>query len=306
MTVFIARRLLQLIPVLWGVATLVFLLIHFIPGDPVDILLGESALPASKEALREQLNLNKPVLQQYFDFWGGLLRLDLGNDLLYQKPVVSLIAERLQATIELTLLSLLVAIAVSIPLGIISAVYKNSFIDYFSTMFSLLGVSMPNFWFGPLLVLLFAVKLGWLPISERTDWSSYILPALTLGLSLSAILTRLVRASLIDVLTQDYVRTAHAKGLLPRVVFFKHALKNAMIPVITILGLQLGALLSGSIITETIFDWPGLGELMYYAIQQRNYPLVQGCVLLVAVGYVFANLIADIMYTVANPRLRLE
>lgn len=306
MIVFLARRFLQLIPVLWGVATLVFFLIHMVPGDPVDIMLGDSALPASRELLREQLNLDKPLMEQYFVYWQGLLQGDLGVSLLSRRPVIDSIVERLPATLELALLSIFVAIVVAIPIGVLSAVLKYSWFDRASIGFSLIGVSMPNFWLGPLLVLLFSIHLGWFPVSERTDLSSYVLPALTLGLSLAAILSRMTRASLLDVLSQDYIQTAKSKGLSDFLVYMKHGLKNGLIPVITILGLQLGSLMAGTVITETIFDWPGIGELLFRGIQSRDYPLVQGCVLVIACAYVFANTLADIAYSIANPRIRLE
>ncbi len=306
MMTFLCRRILQLIPVLWGVATLVFFLLHLVPGDPVDIMLGDSALPASKEILREQLNLNKPLGEQYILYWKGLLKGDLGKSLLSHQPVSQLLWERIPATMELALCSLFLAIIFSIPLGVLMAVFKNSIFDSVATVFSLLFVSMPNFWLGPLLVLFFSFQLGWFPISERTGILSYVLPSITLGLSMAAILSRMTRASFLDVLSQEYITTAHAKGLHPIKVYMKHGLRNGLIPVITILGLQLGSLLAGTIITETIFDWPGVGELLYRGIQSRDYPTVQGCVLFIAFLFVMANTLADIAYTVVNPKIRLE
>lgn len=306
MMVFAVKRLLQLIPVLWGVGTLVFFLLHFVPGDPVDIMLGDSALPASKDALREQLGLNAPLGTQYLRFWQGVVRGDLGVSILSQRPVTELIGERLPATFELAGLAILVAISVAVPLGVAAAVWKRTLFDRVAIIVSLLGVSLPTFWLGPLFVLFFSIELGLLPVSERGGWETYILPALTLGISLSAILMRMTRASMLDVLTQDYIQTARAKGIPDLKVYMKHALKNGLIPVITILGLQLGTLMSGAVITETIFDWPGIGELLFRAIQARDYPLVQGCVLTVACVYVFANSAADIAYSIANPQVRLE
>ena len=306
MIVFAGKRLLQLLPVLWGVGTLVFFLLHLVPGDPVDIMLGESALPASKAALREQLGLNVPLARQYRHFWKGAVRGDLGISLSSRRPVGELIRERLPATFELALLAILFAVAIGVPLGVATAVWKNSFFDRAAMVASLLGVSLPTFWLGPLFVFFFSIQLGLFPVSERGGPETYVLPTLTLGLALAAILTRMTRASMLDVLTQDYVRTARAKGLPDVIVYMKHALRNGLIPVITILGLQLGGLMSGAVITETIFDWPGVGELLYRAIQARDYPLVQGCVLVIACIYVFANALADIAYSAVNPQVRLE
>jgi peptide/nickel transport system permease protein len=226
--------------------------------------------------------------------------------LLSKRPVAELIWERLPATLELAFLSVLIALSIALPLGVAAAVRKDSIFDRCAIFISLLGVSLPTFWLGPILVLVFSIGLGIFPVSERTSWDSYVLPSLTLGLALSAVLMRMTRASLLDVLGQDYVQTARAKGLSEFRVQWKHALRNALIPVITILSLQLGALLSGTVITETIFDWPGLGELLYRAIQARDYPLVQGCVLVIASLYVIVNLAADVAYSLVNPQVRLE
>lgn len=306
MITFLTRRFLQLIPVLWGVATIVFFLLHLVPGDPVDIMLGESALSTSKEALRQQLRLDQPLWEQYVHYWRGLIRGDLGTSLLSKRPVAELIQERLPATIQLALLALLLAVSLAIPLGIVSAIHKHHWTDRLIMLFTLVGISMPSFWFGTLLVFVFAVHLNILPVSERSGFDSFILPVATLGISMTAILCRMTRASMLDVLGNDYIQTARAKGLSEFAVLTKHALKNSIVPVITIVGLQLGSLLSGAVITETIFDWPGLGELLYRGIQARDYPLVQGCVLVVACAYVGANTLADIAYSIANPKVRLE
>jgi peptide/nickel transport system permease protein len=303
---FLFRRLLQLVPVLWGVGTLVFFLLHLVPGDPVEIMLGENSLPANRAALRSSLGLDRPLLEQYFHFWGSLFQGDLGVSLISRKPVVSLIAERIPATASLTAAALLWALVIALPLGILAAAFRRSFLDRAVLFYSILGVSLPSFWVGPLLMLLFAVHLGWLPVSEREGLASYVLPSLTLGLSLSAILARMTRAMMVEALSQDYMVTARAKGLGWAAVNLKHALKNAVIPVITLLGMQLGGLLAGAVITETIFDWPGLGELIYRGIQSRDYPLVQGCVLVIATTYVLANTLADIAYTIVNPRMDLS
>jgi peptide/nickel transport system permease protein len=306
MLIFIGKRLLQLIPVLWGVGSLVFLLLHFVPGDPVDIMLGENALPTNKEALRASLHLDQPLHKQYVIFWKSVLQGDLGTSFLSKKPVAGLIAERLPATFSLALCALAWAVILALPLGVLAASFRRSILDKAVLLYSIIGVSMPSFWFGPLLTLFFAVKLGWFPVSEREGIASYVLPSFTLGLGLSAILTRMTRATMAEALTQDYITTAKSKGLSWFTVHMKHALKNALIPVITLLGLQLGGLLAGTVITETIFDWPGLGELVYRAIQSRDFPLVQGTVLVIATTYVLANTLADIAYSLANPRIELK
>jgi peptide/nickel transport system permease protein len=303
---FFLSRLLQTLPVLWGVGTLVFFLLHFVPGDPVEIMIGENALPASKAALRSQLHLDRPLPEQYFLFWRGIARGDLGQSLISRRPVSSLIAERIPSTVTLALAAIGWALLAALPLGILSAAFRDSLFDKAVLLISIVGVAMPGFWLGPLLLLLFSVKLGWLPVGERESLSSYVLPALTLGLSLTCVLIRMTRATMAEVLRQDYITTARAKGLDWPAIYFKHALKNALIPVITILGLQLGGLLAGAVITETIFDWPGLGELVYRAIQSRDFPLVQGCVLVIALSYVGANALADIAYSLANPRIEAE
>jgi peptide/nickel transport system permease protein len=306
MAAFLAKRMLQLIPVTWGVGTLVFLLLHFVPGDPVDIMLGETAQQANREALRAQLNLDKPVAEQYFLFWKGVATGTLGTGFISKRPVGSLIADRFPATFKLTLASLFWALLLALPLGVLSAVFRDSLLDRAVLMVTILGVAMPNFWLGPLLMLLFAVELGWVPVSGPGGLANFVLPSLTLGLGLACVLTRMIRATMAETLRQDYITTARSKGLSNPSVVLKHALKNALIPVITILGLQLGNLLTGTVITETIFDWPGIGELVYRGIQSRDFPVVQGCVLVIAATYVAANTLADVAYTYANPRIELK
>lgn len=303
---YLIKRILWLFPICFGVITLVFLLIHFIPGDPVDLMLGENAKFADKEVLRHQLGLDKPFLSQYLDFLGKITRGDLGRSLHSKQPVLTLILEKYPATIQLMLAAMLIALCISFPLGIFSAIRQYSLIDNLSLIFSLLGISMPNFWLGPLLIILFSLKLGWLPVSGRGGILHLILPALTLGAILSAILTRMIRSSLLEVLGEDYITSARAKGLPGWQVILKHALKNALIPVVSIMGLQIGALLSGSIITEMIFSWPGLGRLTIQAIYTRDYPLVQGCVLIIAISYVLVNLLTDLVYTKIDPRIRYD
>lgn len=303
---YILRRLLLTILVIVGVSTLVFLFIHLIPGDPIQVMLGESAKPTDVEALRRSLGLDRPLSEQYLTFFKGLITGNLGTSIHTGQPILATILSRLPATLELTLSSMCVALLISIPLGVISASKQYSLLDNGSMFFALLGISMPNFWLGPLLILLFSVNLGWLPVSGRGGLLHLILPAITLGTALAAKLTRMTRSSVLEILHEDYITTARSKGLREGFVIFKHALRNALIPVITVIGIQFGALLSGALITETIFAWPGIGRLTITAIQKRDYPLVQGCVLLIAFGYVFANLITDLAYAWADPRIRFE
>lgn len=303
---FIVRRLLLTLPVVFGVVTLTFLLIHLVPGDPIDIMLGEQASVQDKDSLRADLGLDRPLGEQYVVYLKNLTRLDLGRSLLSKRPVTEEFFNRFPATAELTFAAILISLVIGIPLGVFAAIRQYSWADNLISVGGLLGMSMPGFWLGPMLILIFAVHLNWLPVSERGGIEHLILPAFSLGLALSAILMRMTRASMLEVKKEDYIRTAQSKGLSPRVVYFKHALRNALMPIITIVGLQFGALLTGTIITETIFDWPGIGTLFYSAIQQRNYPLVQGCVLFISLTYVFVNLLTDIAYAVANPKVRLS
>jgi peptide/nickel transport system permease protein len=303
---YLARRLLLALPVVTGVATLVFLLVHLIPGDPVEIMLGESALAADRDALREALGLDRPMPEQYGAFLRGLCRADLGTSLQQRRPVAELIREHYPATLQLTLAAMFISLLIALPAGIVSGVRQYSFWDH-STMFvALLGVSMPNFWLGPLLIWVFSIQLGWLPVSGKEGLAHLVLPALTLGTSMAAIVARMTRSSVLEVLRQDYVMTARAKGLSESRIILKHVLRNALLPVVTVVGLQFGALLAGSIITETIFSWPGLGTLMVKAIQTRDYPVVQGCVLVIALSYVLVNLLTDLLYGVIDPRIRYE
>ena len=306
MQTYILRRIFLMIPVIFGVSTLVFLFIHFIPGDPVQVMLGENAKVADVEKLRQGLGLNRPLGEQYLRFLQGLLTGDLGVSIHTGQPILKTIFRRLPATLELTFSSMFVALLLSIPLGVISASKQYSLLDNGSMFFALLGISMPNFWLGPLLIILFAVNLGWLPVSGRGGLDHLILPAITLGTALAAKLTRMTRSSVLEILHEDYITTSRAKGLRETLVIFKHALRNALIPVITVIGIQFGALLSGALITETIFAWPGIGRLTITAIQKRDYPLIQGCVLIIALGYVFANLFTDLAYAWADPRIRFE
>lgn len=303
---FIARRLVLTIPVLLGVATLVFSLIHFIPGDPALAMLGETASPADVAELRARLGLDRPLIAQYGSFLRGVVRGDLGTSMRTSEPVTDTILERMPATFELALAAMLVAIALAVPLGIAAAVWRGTAVDYGATTVSLLGISIPNFWLGPLLALLFAVQLGWFPVSGRGTLAHLVLPAISLGAALAAILARMTRATLLEELREQYVQAARARGVSrPRAVL-RHAFRNSLIPVVTLLGLQFGAVLTGAVITETIFAWPGIGRLLIQSIGFRDYPLVQGCILLIAVTYVGVNLLTDLVYGVIDPRIRYE
>lgn len=303
---FLLKRALGIFPVLWGVSTIVFLLIHLIPGDPVDIILGENALATDRAALRQSLNLDKPLPLQYGLFLKQVAQLDLGKSLYSREPVTAKLLQRFPATLELALAAMALALLISIPLGILSALYQHTPIDNGAVIFSLLGISLPSFWLGPLLIILFSVQLGWLPVSGREGATSLILPAVTLGLALSAILSRMIRSCMLEIIHEDFVRTARAKGLSPLAVTLKHHFRNALIPVITLLGLQFGALLTGAIIVEKVFGWPGMGSAIVEAVERRDYPVIQGGVLLISFSYVLVNLLTDMVYTWIDPRVRYE
>ena len=303
---FLVRRLLLTLPVLLGVATLVFALIHLIPGDPAQAILGETASAEDVAALRETLGLDRPLLEQYGGFLRNAARGDLGTSLRSNAPVAEEITARLPATLELAAAAMLVAIGVSIPLGIIAAVRRGTIVDHAATTVALTGISIPNFWLGPLLALVFAVELGWLPVSGRGTLAHLVLPAISLGAALAAILARMTRASLLEELREPYVQAARARGASNARAVLRHAFRNSLIPVVTIIGLQFGAVLTGAVITETIFAWPGIGRLLIQSIGFRDYPMVQGCILLIAVTYVTVNLITDLLYGVLDPRIRLE
>lgn len=299
-------RLLLALPALWLICTMVFLLVHIVPGDPVEQMLGEGARLEDLTQLRHALGLDLPIGVQYGRYLGGVLRGDLGQSFRFQQPVLRVVLERYPATLELAVVALLVCAAISIPAGVVAAHRRGSSTDRTVSVLTLLGLSVPNFALGPVLILLFSVELGWLPVSGRGGVPHLVLPAITLGAALAAILTRMVRTSMIEELSSDYVRTARAKGLPERVVLFRHAFRNALIPVITILGLQFGTLLAGTIVTETIFSWPGIGRLAVQAIEARDYPLLQGCILVIAVSYVVVNLATDVVYALVDPRVRFE
>jgi ABC-type dipeptide/oligopeptide/nickel transport system permease component len=303
------RRVLLTLPVLWVVVTVVFLLIHLVPGDPIVQMLGEGATSTDIETLRHAYGLDAPLPQQYAHYLTGVAHADLGSSLRLHDTVLHLILQRYPYTLALTISALLLGLALAIPAGILSALHRDRWQDRTAGVVSLVGLSFPNFALGPILILLFSIRLGWLPVSGAgTDVSTFlthlVLPALTLGLGLAAILTRMVRTAMLEELSQDYIRTARAKGLTENRVVYRHALRNALIPILTVVGLQFGSLLAGAIVTETIFSWPGIGRLTLSAISNRDYALVQGCILAVGLTYVAVNLLTDVAYTIANPRMR--
>jgi len=301
---YLGTRLLYTLPVLWLVVSVVFLLIHLVPGDPIQQMLGEGAASADLAAVRHAYGLDVSLGRQYFNYWRGVLRGDLGQSLRFNQNVVTVIAQRYPSTLALTLAALAVAIAISIPAGVRSARRRNRWDDRLLSFISLLGLSFPNFALGPVLILFFAINLGLLPVSGSGTWAHLVLPAITLGGALAAILTRMVRTAMLEELGQDYIRTARAKGLAERTVVYGHALRNAMVPVLTVIGLQFGALLAGAIVTETIFSWPGIGRLTIQAIGNRDYYLVQGCILSIGLTYVAVNFLTDLLYSAVNPRIR--
>ncbi len=333
---YIIKRLLNLLPVLLGITLLVFLFLHLIPGDPATVLLGERATPEQVEALREQLGLNQPLPLQYLTFLNNLLHLDFGTSIISGIPIIDEIKTRFPATFELSLAAMIMAIILGIPAGVLAAVYKNRPADNLTMIGSLLGVSMPVYWLGLLLIYLFAITLNWFPPSGRISieagltfqpitgfylvdailkldinllkdvLSHLILPALTLGTIPLAILARITRSSLLEVLSQDYIRTARAKGIPEHWVIIRHGLKNALLPVVTIIGLQFGTLLGGAILTETIFSWPGIGSWIYEGILARDYPVVQGGVVVVSIIFVLVNLVVDISYALVDPRIKYK
>ena len=304
MSRYLIRRLVLTVPVLAGVATLVFSLIHLVPGDPVQAMLGESASPQDIADLRGRLGLDRPLYVQYGAFVKGVATGNLGASLRTNQPVTSAIGERMPATAELALAAMLIATLVSIPLGIIAAVWSGTRVDHAATTLALIGISIPNFWLGPLLAIVFSVTLGWLPVSGRGSLAHLVLPAITLGAPLAAVLARMTRASVVEELSELYVLAARARGVSRVRAVLGHAFRNSLIPIVTVIGLQCGAVLTGAVITETIFAWPGVGRLLIQSISFRDYPVVQGCILLIAVTYVAMNLLTDLMYGVLDPRIR--
>jgi peptide/nickel transport system permease protein len=303
---YLARRLLLTIPVLLGVATLVFSLIHLIPGDPAQAMLGDGASQEDVAELRGRLGLDRPLIVQYGSFLKGVVRGDLGVSLRNDQPVARQIVQRMPATAELAFAAMAAAVLIALPLGIIAAVWRGTAIDFGAMTLSLVGISIPNFWLGPLLAIIFSVQLGWLPVGGSGTLAHLVLPAITLGAALAAILARMTRASLLEELHEPYVLAARAKGVSRTRAVLRHALRNSLIPIVTILGLQFGVVLTGAIITETIFAWPGIGRLLIQSISFRDYPTVQGCVLLIAVTYVGVNLITDLTYGFLDPRIRVD
>ena len=297
-------RLAYTLPVLWLVVSIVFLLIHIVPGDPVQQMLGEGARPADIVALRHAYGLDQPLGTQYIHYWRGVLHGDLGHSIRLNDSVTHLVLTRYPFTVELTAAALALALLIAIPGGIAAALRRGRPRDHVIGVVSLLGLSFPSFALGPILIVLVSIKLGWLPVSGAGDWKHLVLPAVTMGSALTAILTRMVRTSMLEELGQDYIRTARAKGLPQWIVVYRHALRNAMIPGLTLIGLQLGALLAGAIVTETIISWPGIGRLTVSAISNRDYPLLQGCILAIGLTYVLVNLATDVLYMVVNPRIR--
>ncbi len=302
---FLISRVLTAIAVVFGVVCLVFLLLHLVPGDPVEVMLGESARPADREALQRALGLDQPLHVQFGHYLANLGRFDLGTSLYSKRPVRDLLLERLPATVELGGAAFLVALLLAVPLGVLAAVKKGTAWDFGAMGIALFGVSIPNFWMGPMLILVGALWLGWFPVSGRDGIASLVLPALTLGTALASILARMIRSALLEVLNEDFMRTARGKGLHEWNVIVRHGLRNALLPVITLVGLQLGALLSGAVITETVFSWPGIGSLVVEAIHRRDYPVVQATVLCISASYVVLNVLTDLAYARVDPRVRI-
>ena len=302
---FLISRILTAFAVVFGVVCLVFFLLHLVPGDPVEVMLGESARPADRAALQQALGLDLPLHVQFGRYLANLSQFDLGTSFYSKRPIRDLLLERLPATVELGIAALLVALLLAVPLGILAAAKKETAWDIGAMGVALFGVSIPNFWMGPMLILVGALWLGWFPVSGREGVASLVLPALTLGTALAAILSRMIRSALLEVLNEDFMRTARGKGLAERTVILRHGLRNALLPVITLVGLQLGALLSGAVITETVFSWPGIGSLVVEAIHRRDYPVVQATVLCISVSYVALNVLTDLAYARIDPRVRL-
>jgi peptide/nickel transport system permease protein len=300
------ERFFNLFNVICGVLILTFLLIHLVPGDPVEVMLGESASSADRESLRQELGLNQPIITQFVTYIAKLARGDFGVSIHTKTPIIEMIKTRYPATLKLAFVSLIIGLAIGVPMGVYAALKAGHWQDFVVTIVSVRFSAMPAFWLGPMLMLLFAVWLGWLPVSGMDSPTSIILPAITLGFGLSAILTRMTRTSLLEVLGDDYIRTARAKGLGEKTIIFRHALRAALLPIITIVGLQMGSLLAGTVITETIFSWDGIGRLLVESIEKRDYPITQACVLVVALSYVLVNLLTDILYRIADPRVKFH
>jgi peptide/nickel transport system permease protein len=304
-------RLALTLPVVWLVVSLVFLLIHLVPGDPIEMMLGDGASSADLTALRHQYGLDQTLGQQYIHYWAGIAHGNLGNSIRLHETVLRLIEQRYPYTLALTVAAMLLGLALALPAGVLAAVKRGKWVDQVLSVVSLFGLSVPGIALGPVLILIFSIGLGWLPVSGANaggkaaiDCHYLLLPAVTMGTALAAVLTRMVRTTMLEELGQDYIRTARAKGLSERVVLWRHALPNALVPIVTVLGLQFGALLAGAIVTETIFSWPGLGRLTVSAISNRDYALVQGCLLSIGLTYVLVNFLTDSVFAWINPRMR--
>lgn len=298
------KRFLSIFPVVFGVLLLTFLLVHLVPGDPIEVMLGESANAADRAQLSADLGLDQPLVIQFGHYLNKLVHADLGVSIHSKKPILDLLAERLPATVKLALLALSFAILIGLPLGIVAALNVKKWPDKIANLLSLTISAMPHFWMGPMLMMVFALWLGLLPVSGMDSASAIVLPAVTLGFGLAAILTRMTRASMLEVLHEDFIRTARAKGLSESTVILRHALRAALLPIVTVLGLQLGSLLAGAVITETVFAWDGVGRLLVESIEKRDYPVTQACVLVVALTYVLVNFVTDVLYTKIDPRVR--
>jgi peptide/nickel transport system permease protein len=303
---FLFKRLLTLLPVLLGVITLSFFFIHMIPGDPIEIMLGDSARPSDQAQLRQELGLDQPLLKQYGIYLGNLVRLNFGQSIQSQKPVLSEVLAHLPPSLELGMFSLLVSLVIGIPLGVVAAIRVDRGLDHLLNFFALVGLSAPAFWLAPLLIWFFSLKLNWFPVSERGSFVHLILPSMTLASGLIALFLKMTRASMLETMDEDYMRTAKAKGLGVVTIFFSHGLSNALFPLLTTFGMVLGSLITGTVIVETLFDWPGLGTLLFEAIQNRDYPMVQGCVLLISLMYVTINTLTDISYQYFHPKVKLD
>jgi len=308
MTRYILGRILQLVPVLWLISTIIFVVMHMLPGDPAELMLagaeGGAITPERLAELKREMGLDDPLLVQYLRFLANAAIGDLGNSVRFRLPVAELIADRFGSTLALSLCGLAISVAVGVPLGMIAAMRQNSAADAFTMALSYVGASMPVYWLGLLLILFFSFNLGWFPPAGADDWRSLVLPSTTIGLVAAGLIARLVRSSMIEVLREDYIRTGHAKGLSAATVLWRHGLKNAMIPVITMIGLQFGGMLAGAVVTETVFSRPGVGRLVVNAILAKDYPLVQGCVIFLAFVYLAVNLVVDIAYAWLDPRIR--
>lgn len=303
---YLVRRLLMIVPVMFGVTLLVFLMMHITPADPALLMLGERATQAELDSLRKQMGLDKPLLVQYGTFLGKALQGDLGRSIRSNRPVSAELLDRLPHTIRLAMAAMVLASLVGVVVGVLSATRPHSAVDNLSTSTALLGVAMPNFWMGLMLQIIFAVMLGWLPVTGSEGWKAMILPAVTLGTGSTAIILRMTRSAMLEVVGMDYIRTARSKGLAERIVIYRHALRNALVPVVTVIGIVFGGLLGGAVITESVFSWPGIGGFMIASIRAKDFPVVQGAVLMLAVMAAMVNLIVDLVYALIDPRIRLQ